>query len=196
MKKIPTLFKREFENHDIKRILPEFNDGFGDWVFDLKPTVKIDGSCCMVKDGKFYIRYDAKKGKKAPDNAIPCCEPDPITGHHPHWLPCDENTVNGKWHWATFDSCRMCFEIEDGTYEAVGVHFQGNPYNLPNDTLIKHGEIILPEKYRLHSFDDCRRVLAELPIEGIVWWGDEPVCKLKRSDFGLEWPCAGAKMFV
>lgn len=31
--------------------------------------------------------------------------------------------------------------------------------------------------------------LNEHPIEGLVFWLDgEPVCKIKRTDFGLEWP--------
>ena len=53
---------------------------------------KIDGTCCLIKDGKIYRRYDYKKGRTLPQGAIPCQEaPDPITGHFPHWLLCTEN---------------------------------------------------------------------------------------------------------
>lgn len=62
MKKIPTLFERVFENHHIKEVLPNVTPGM-EFVLEGKgdATVKIDGSCCAIIDGKFYLRYDAKK---------------------------------------------------------------------------------------------------------------------------------------
>lgn len=39
------------------------------------------------------------------------------------------------------------------------------------------------------TFDGIRQYLAEHEMEGIVWWlGNKPFCKVKRRDFGLEWP--------
>ena len=86
MKKIPTLFERVFENRRIIGITDKVYTGM-EWVLDGKgiATEKIDGSCTAIIDGVFYKRYDAKKGKKPPAGAIPCCDPDPVTGHHPHW---------------------------------------------------------------------------------------------------------------
>lgn len=50
-------------------------------------TVKVDGSCCAMINGKFYKRYDAKKGRSIPRGAIKCQkEPDPVTGHMPCWV--------------------------------------------------------------------------------------------------------------
>lgn len=46
MKKIPTLFKREFDNHRVAKTLPEVNEGL-EWVLsdpDVYPTVKIKRS--------------------------------------------------------------------------------------------------------------------------------------------------------
>lgn len=190
MKKIPTLFKREFANHKVKKILDEVTEGM-EWVLKGEgiATLKYDGSCCAIINGNFYKRYDAKKGKKAPEGAIPCCEPDMITGHHPHWVLVDSNNPADKWFWIAY-----CKEIEkqgtaplpDGTYEAIGIHFQNNPYGLESDILIKHGTIIidLPDR----SFEGIKNFLTENEIEGIVFWKDgEPKCKIKRSDFGLEW---------
>ena len=98
MKKIPTLFKREFENHNIKKILPEVTPGYENIIEgEGTPTIKWDGSCCAVIDGVFYKRYDAKRGKIPPQNAIPCCEPDPVTGHWPHWVPVDEHSSSDMW---------------------------------------------------------------------------------------------------
>ncbi len=82
MKKIPTLFVREFlDKHEfiLKR---EVTPGL-EWVLKGEgvATIKIDGSCTAIIGGVFYKRYDAKQGKTAPKGAIPCCEPDPVTGH-------------------------------------------------------------------------------------------------------------------
>lgn len=188
MKKIPTLFVREFKNHKVVKVTPKVTEGM-EWV--LKgygtPTVKIDGSCCAVFDGVLYKRYDAKKGKKPPEGAIPCCEPDPVTGHHPHWVKCDKNNPADKWFFAALENTEE--EIIEGTYEAIGVHFNGNPYKLDIDILKKHGEIVINDLQK-RSFESIRDYLETHCIEGIVFWKDgEPKCKIKRSDFGFEWGC-------
>lgn len=37
--------------------------------------------------------------------------------------------------------------------------------------------------------EGIREYLRNNPIEGLVFWKDgEPMCKIKRSDFGFEWP--------
>jgi len=75
----------------------------------------------------------------------------------------------------------------DGTYEAVGLHFQGNPYGLDEDFLERHGRIKIKDCPR--TFDGIREWLRVHPVEGIVFWLDgEPKCKIKRSDFGFKWP--------
>lgn len=190
MKKIPTLFVREFENHRVVKVTDQVTEGF-EWVLEGKgvATTKFDGSCCAVINGKFYKRYDAKKGKKPPTGAIPCCDPDPITGHHPHWVLVDENNPSDKWFLNAFDAYLVLNNgvIEDGTYEAVGLHFNGNPYNLPYDYLIRHGNLIINGVPR--TFEGIKDYLSKVEIEGIVFWKDgEPKCKIKRSDFGFEWP--------
>ena len=39
------------------------------------------------------------------------------------------------------------------------------------------------------TFDGVRQFLTEHLVEGLVFWvGEEPVCKIKRTDFGLPWP--------
>lgn len=183
MKKIPTLFERVFENHRVVGITEKVTPGM-EWVLEGKgvATVKIDGSCCAVIDGVFYKRYDAKKGKKPPEGAIPCCDPDPVTGHHPHWVKVDFESAADKWY---VEAYRNTQTMADGTYEAVGVHFNGNNHDLSGDYLVRHGmEAIAVER----SFEGIKKYLEEHYIEGIVFWKDgEPMCKIKRSDFGLEW---------
>lgn len=156
-----------------------------EWVLDGEgvATVKIDGSCCAVINGEFYRRYDAKQGKPVPEGAIPCCDPDPITGHWPHWLLVKESDPTDKWHVEAF---KRAENLSDGTYEIVGPHFAGNPYHLENDVLIKHGTEVLDV---IRSFEGIKKYLTDHVIEGIVFWkNDEPLCKIKRSDFGLPWP--------
>lgn len=188
MKKIPTLFKREFEGHRIVNISSEVTDGF-EWVLNGEgvATIKIDGSCCAIIDGKFYLRYDAKKGRSIPDNAIKCQEnADPITGHLPCWIPYDASNPGHKWYGAAFDYS-YGEDLADGTYEAVGRHFNGNPYNMKVDMLVKHGALKVEVE---RTFEGIKEFLKENKVEGLVFWKDgEPQCKIKRSDFGFEWPC-------
>lgn len=188
MKKIPTLFTRVFENKRIVDITPEITPGCEEAFLNGAATVKVDGSCCAIIDGVFYKRYDAKKGKKPPVGAIPCYEPDPITGHHPHWVKVGFDNPDDKWFVKALDTSRESNEgtPPDGTYEAIGKHFNGNPYNLDFDELVKHGAMVVDVK---RDFDSIKEYLKSNNIEGIVFWlNDEPVCKIKRSDFGFKWP--------
>lgn len=190
MKKIPTLFERQFANHRVVGIADKVTPGM-EWVLEGEgvATLKWDGSCCAIIDGVFYKRYDAKRGKKPPVGAIPCCEPDPITGHHPHWVKVDWSNPADKWFIEAFNNSK--FPKENGTYEAIGPHFQSNPYRLDYDYLVKHGVNEIPAP---RSFEGIRTFLEFVEIEGIVFWKDgEPQCKIKRSDFGFEWPVKGGE---
>lgn len=191
MKKIPTLFEREFKDHNVVKVLPKVHPGM-EWVLEGEgiATVKYDGACCAVINGEFYKRYDCKKGKVPPEGFIPCCEPDKITGHWPGWVKVDENNPSDKWFIMAYGMTVMLenygMKLSDGTYEAVGRCFQNNPYNFTSNKLIKHGkEIVEVER----TFDGIKKYLSEHEIEGLVFWKDGiPQCKIKRSDFGFEWP--------
>lgn len=189
MKKIPTLFVRKFENHKIVEITDEITPGCEEAFKNGIATIKMDGSCCAIIDGVFYKRYDAKKGKKAPEGAIPCCDPDPVTGHWPHWVKVDAANPADKWFWEACDRAKEWFEfedLEDGTYEAIGKHFNGNPYGNTNDVLIRHGSVPVDVD---RDFESIKYYLERMEVEGLVFWlNGEPVCKIKRSDFGLPWP--------
>lgn len=198
MKKIPTLFKRVFDGHRIVDVLPEITEGCEEAFLHGEATLKWDGSCCAVINGELYKRYDAKKGKPVPDGAIKCQkEPDPITGHLPCWVKCDRNNPADKWFWVAYDESlrimaedfpellKLSVRYADNTFEAVGKHFNGNPYNLKDDYLIQHGKKIIEVR---RTFEGIKKFLKENYIEGLVFWLDgEPVCKIKRSDFGFEW---------
>jgi hypothetical protein len=196
MKKIPTLFKREFESHRVARTLPEITEGL-EWVLtdpDVVATAKIDGACCAIINGEFYKRFDAKKGKPYPEDAIKCQDaPDPVTGHWPMWVKCDRDNPADKWFCEAYDNSKRCIGLDDGTYEAIGKHFQGNPYKLDKDRLEIHGRRVI---YSIHLNKDVNRTYENIKewlefheVEGIVFWKKkQPICKIKRSDFGFEWP--------
>ena len=190
MRKIPTLFKREFRDHKVVNILPEVIPGF-EWVLNGEgvATLKLDGSCCAINDGELYKRYDAKRGKTPPAGALPCeLAPDPVTGHWPFWVKCNENNPSDKWFIAAYQKrIKDRWPLITGTYEAIGLHFNGNPYDLDQDYLIKHGTTPIPEFPR--DFAGMCEYLHTHVIEGVVFWKDgEPQCKIKRSDFGFAWP--------
>lgn len=190
MKKIPTLFIREYENHKVVRVTKKFtSDRCKEAFLWGEPTIKIDGSCCAIIDGVFYKRYDAKKGKPVPEGAIKCQEePDQITGHLPCWIKVDANNPADKWFMVAFSNyVNLYGQPECGTYEAVGQHFQGNPYGMDYDILEKHGDIKAELKQR--TFDKVKSWLEKHCQEGLVFWLDgEPICKIKRTDFGYQWP--------
>lgn len=199
MKKIPTLFNRIFEGHKIVDITDEITPGCYEAFKEGIATVKIDGSCCAVIDGVFYKRYDAKNGKKPPEGAIPCCDPDPVTGHWPHWVRVDENDPNDRWFVEAYNNTidegyniiddianEGQFVLKNSTYEAIGPHFNGNPHGLSKDTLEIHGNGYIRVE---RTFEGVKEYLTKHKIEGVVFWlNGEPVCKIKRTDFGLKWP--------
>lgn len=194
MRKIPTLFERKFDDSRVKEVLPVVTKGM-EWVLDGDgiATIKYDGACCAIIKGEFYKRYDAKNGKPVPEGAIKCQEKaDPITGHLPCWVKCDRFNPADKWFWSAFDvlvATLPCYPRDaktlDGTYEAIGKNFRGNPYNMDRDILVQHGRNTIEVE---RTFDGIKKYLLENYIEGIVFWKDgEPKCKIKRSDFGFEW---------
>ena len=184
MKKIPTVFVREYKDYKVVNCTNEFTSEETKYAFENGvATIKFDGACCAIINGKFYKRYDAKKGKEPPKGAIPCCEPDKVTGHYPHWVECNRENPCDKWFWEAYDSS---YDLEDGTYEAVGKHFNGNPYGLDGDQLIRHGIPYGDEVPR--EYNKIKLWLETCKDEGVVFWVDgEPVAKIKRTDFGFPW---------
>jgi hypothetical protein len=189
MKKIPTLCTRVFENRRIVDIINEITPGCEEAFENGVATIKVDGSCCAIINGEFYKRYDAKKGKTPPAGAIPCCDPDPVTGHHPHWVKVNVNNPSDRWFIKAYTNYPFTANLkpeDDGTYEAIGPHFNGNPYSLEEDILIRHGICFVDVD---RTFEGVKTFLIGNNVEGLVFWlNGEPVCKIKRTDFGLKWP--------
>jgi hypothetical protein len=180
MKKIISLFQRNYDGDRLVRneIVPG-----AEWVIagEGVATIKYDGTCCMIKEGKLYKRYDAKKGKTPPPDFVPAQDPDPVTGHWPGWLLVGDGPED-KWHREAINGR----ELPDGTYELVGPKVQGNKYQMSRHLLFAHGiEAVsgLPLE-----FVELKKWFESNMVEGIVWHHpDGRMVKIKRKDFGLSW---------
>lgn len=208
MKKMPTVFVRDWDG-DRSRVTREVHTDC-QWVLDGEgiATEKLDGTCCLVRGGLLYKRYDrklTKAGRKkldsgeivtlvdfkgAPDGFEPCePEPDLHTGHWPGWLAVGDGPED-QWHRTVYVTA-----LPDLTYELVGPKFQGNPYNLTCHRVWPHGGVALRDldigwvDSDAFCFDGIRGNLERCRMEGVVWHHpDGRMAKIKRSDFGLLWP--------
>jgi hypothetical protein len=183
MEKIGTLYKKD--PNDLSRVINEVNPDSA-WVFTdsgVTATRKYDGTACAIIGGELYKRYDVKKGKAVPFGAIPCQDPDPITGHWPHWVKCYPDNPADKFHIEGFNNLQ---NKEEGTYELVGPKVQGNPEKFDKHELVKHGSVLI-EGVVIPSFEGFREYLEDVDIEGIVFHHpDGRMCKLRKSDYGIK----------
>jgi len=179
MKKIISLFQR---NYDSDRLVRNEVTPGAEWVVASEgvATRKYDGTCCLIRNHQLFKRYDCKRGKTPPLGWEAAQEPDPVTGHHPGWVPVGFGP-DDKWH-------REAFQFqEDGTYELVGPKINGNQELFADHILVKHGQVILQDCPR--TFEGLKNYLSEHDIEGVVWHHpDGRMVKIKGSDFGLKRP--------
>lgn len=189
MKKIASLFAR---TPDGKTLTREYNPT-ALWVANGEgtPTRKWDGTAVRWFDGQLWARYDAKRGKAPPAGFVPCQDPDPITGHHPGWVPATR--PEDKWIREAAEGSLW----QDGTYEACGPRIGGNPERLNEHILIRHGAEALYDVPR--DYDGLRKYFAHNDLEGVVWWRDlsDPDCdkvKITGAALGIERPYPRAEV--
>lgn len=181
MKKIPSLFIRNFDTGKVTR---EVNP-VAQWVAQGEgvATRKWDGACCMIKGGRFYKRYTVRPNKKEPDNFI-FCEKDPNTGKKFGWIPVTDGPEDIYFR-EGFNNFIEQQVIREGTYELVGPKVNNNNDGFSYHTLIQHGITLLLDAPR--TFDELKKYLSDGRIEGIVWWHkDGRKAKIKGVDFGIE----------
>jgi hypothetical protein len=181
MKKIISLFQR---NYDGDRLVRDEVVPGAEWVIAGEgiATRKWDGTCCMVRDGRLFKRYDAKKGKTPPVGFEPAQpEADPVSGHWPGWLAVGDGP-DDKYHREAWQD----FSGEDGTYELIGPKVQGGVEGCPHHILRLHGSDPIPDFPR--TFDGIRFWLENYPqLEGVVWHHpDGRMAKIKAKDFGIK----------
>jgi hypothetical protein len=179
MEKIISLFQR---NYDGDRLVRDEVVPGAEWVLagEGVATRKLDGTCCMVRGGKLYKRYEVKPGGTPPANFEPANEVDENTGKQQGWVPVGDRPED-RWH-------REAFERGfhgNGTYELIGPKVQGNPEGFASHALLPHGTLLQPDAPRTYA--ELREWLAAQDIEGIVWHHpDGRMVKIKKKDFGLK----------
>lgn len=181
MKKTPTIFIRDMSKQPAL-VTPEWKDGC-EWVRDGEgvATLKLDGTCCMVRDGKLLKRRELKPGQSAPAD-FERADFDEETGKTVGWVPVVAGNPDDKYHLEAWELDRPA----DGTYELMGPKIQGNKSNYGRHTLVEHGASEVFDAPR--TFDGLRVFLDQNQIEGIVWHHpDGRMAKIKRKDFGFRW---------
>jgi len=189
MKKIPCLFERDFSDRQRPVLLDKVTPGC-EWVLSGEgvATRKWDGTACAIIGGRLYARLDCKRGKIPPIGAIPCSDPDPVTGHWPHWVPADRPV--DIWIRAALEG--KTGDTPEGTYEAIGPMIGSNHENVSYHTLVRHGIHVLIGCPR--DFEGLRSFLEVTEIEGVVFHHpDSRMVKIRRDDYGFEWPLKGTK---
>jgi hypothetical protein len=180
VKKIPTMFERDWAG-DKSRVINKIHPGC-EWVASGEgvATRKIDGTSCMVRDGRLYKRKELRAGEPQPAD-FELSDKDEEIGKTIGWLPVG-NGPEDKWHREAF----AAVALPDGTYELVGPKIQGNPEGFTYHCLVPHDETgELPDVPL--TFDELKEFLDGQDIEGIVFHHpDGRMAKIKLKDFGLK----------
>ena len=188
MKKIISLFVRNYDGDRLVR--NEITPGT-EWVVagEGMPTLKIDGTCCMVRDGKLFKRYEVKEGNTPPTDFEPANEVDKVTGKQQGWRPVGDKNED-KWHREAFAALLALGVHTGGTYELIGPKVNGNPESWQCHELIPHDVIVLGlDTNTPRDFDGLKAYFSEHNIEGVVWHHpDGRMVKIKGKDFGIKRP--------
>jgi hypothetical protein len=176
MRKIPTLFVRDFE-HDPRRLTREVHPDCK-WVIDGEgtPTRKYDGTCVMFDGERWWARREVKPGKSTPAGFVEL-EHDDETGKTVGWEPAGQSSFAKHLVDAIGYS-----DAEPGTYELVGPKINGNPEQMDCNALVPHGELELDDVPR--DYDGLAEWMQTCPWEGVVWHHkDGSMAKIKKRDF-------------
>ena len=185
MKKIPTIFLRDHETHNLTAPNP-----LCDWVFrgEGRATRKYDGTQVMVDHiGAIWKRYEVKPGKESPAGFLEV-DHDEVTGKIVGWLPIDSGPEDkyireAIMNWQSYGEAAG--KPPEGTYEACGPKIQGNPEHFDKHILVPHGKTELHVEHV--SLFYLRHYLGAIDVEGIVWWhADGRMAKVKGKDFGIK----------
>ena len=182
MKKIPTVFERDW-NGDRSRVVDQVNSDC-EWVLagEGVATRKVDGTCCLVRDGKLYKRRELRKGDDAP-TGFEEADHDAETGKIVGWMPVGDGPED-RYHREAWEAVGI---LGDGTYELIGPKIQGNPEKAKGGLLVQHAHGIAgPIEGVPRTYSGLQDWLRNKDIEGIVFHHpDGRMAKIKLRDFGL-----------
>ena len=184
MKKIPTIFTRDWLKNPSAVIDQPHPDCA--WVFAREGTAtrKLDGTSCLVAGGELFRRREIKAGQPEPAGFV-AAGLDNETGKSVGWVPVGD-VAEDRWHREAFASAGGT--LEDGTYELLGPKIQGNPEQRATHVLAAHvaAEVFGDAPV---TFDALRAWLSDRDMEGLVWHHpDGRMGKIKLRDFGLKRP--------
>lgn len=187
MKKIPTIFTRDFANRG--KITEEWHPDCL-WVRDGEgvPTVKIDGTSCLCHDGQLWKRREVKPGQQLPQGFM-VSGTDDETGKQVGWVPVFVNDPGDVWHREAEANVVAAGKslIEGQTYELIGPKVQGGKEKSLHHALVIHGSQQISDTMA-RTYAGIERWLTMNVVEGIVWHHpDGCMAKIKRRDFGLPW---------
>lgn len=183
MKKIPSIWKRDPDTHDVIA---------GEWTHGITPedlrkamaTVKFDGTATMLDiHGEWWARHAVKNGKEPPPGWqwAGSSEGQKRQG----WIPMADSQYNEIFNTVTPERCKP-YIARGFSYELVGPRIGKNPHGLKKHELWRHASEKLGFNFTPGLVEAYMR---DHPVEGIVWWlHGEPYAKLKSTDIGLNWP--------
>jgi hypothetical protein len=189
MQKIKSLFQRNYDGD--RQVRNEIVPG-SEWVANGEgwATRKWDGLALKIEGDKAFTRYDAKRGRKPPEDFVPCQPaPDPETGHWPGWIALSPTLRHIEEALNVYRKVVMEGNaIPDGTYEVcgpkIGTRHGANPENMDSHVLIPHGQHVLNCCPR--TFDQLKDYFTWTNVEGVVWYHEDGRrVKLKAADFGI-----------
>ena len=185
MQKIVSLFQR---NYDGDRRVRNEVVASAEWVLrgEGVATRKWDGTCCLVRGGGLFKRYEVKPGGRPPPDFEPATDVDPNTGKRQGWVPVGDGPSD-RYHREALQALAAASggPPPDGTYELCGPRVQGNPDRAATHVLIPHGRDPLPDAPR--DYAGLREFLRTRDIEGVVWHHpDGRMVKIKAKDFGIK----------
>lgn len=193
MRKIPTLFVRDFED-DPRYVTREVHPDC-QWVIagEGQATRKYDGTCVMFDGERWWARREVKKDKQPPANFREV-EHDDETGKTVGWEPVEQSSF-AKWHAEVLAAEPAIADYLDrpvpeagATYELLGPRVNGNPEHVGRHVLVRHGYVSAEAESAFRSlpldFDGLAKWLHAHDYEGIVWHHpDGRMAKLKKRDF-------------
>ncbi len=196
MKKIPTLYVRDFTDPSNGRYVAEEVTPGCEWVLDGEgtPTRKYDGTCMMFDGNRWWARREVKAGKTPPPNFVPV-ETDGTTGKTVGWEPVEQSAF-AKHHMQALADEEVVGDWPDpwpvpgGSYELIGPRVNGNPEQVGKHILVRHGYMSSIDAEVAttagRQFADLELFFAAHPTwEGIVWHHpDGRLAKIKARDLG------------
>lgn len=177
MKKIPTIFKRDYS--DTYQVIDEINPAC-QWVFDGygTPYRKWQGMPALIYKNLYYKRAIIKRNQVMPFSFIPCTY-DHKAEKAFGWLPVDFDSPQDQYYAEAFDPT-----LPEGTYELVGPKILGNPEKVLTHILMSH--LFMPLYDLSRTYQSLKTFLSEHDYEGIVFHHGSKMAKIKKKDFGLE----------